>query len=165
MATVSEPKWRTMLFVAGAVLGIILTVSGIVTNVFGPLDRGKSQVDSSPASTADTTNQALHNAEKQASAWVVAFNARDIDALTSMSKPPFFLDEENILLSQSEIRTKYERDFSRQPDEPAPHIDKLEAATIRDLKATGWNPANDRFMSKMNLSDDDIAVSFTKPTS
>ena len=163
MATSPEPKWRTRLWVVGTLLTIVLTATGIATNVFGLLDRGKTGVAAtSKDTTEDTTKAALHEAEKQAARWLAALSARDVDQLVSLSEPPFFLDQNTILLSKPDIRAKYNEWFSGSPRGGSSgqiQIDKITPQTIGELKETGWNPGNDRLMNKLRLTDDDIVVS------
>lgn len=179
MASAPEPKWRTGIYIVGAILGIILTVSAIVTNVFGILDRTRQtagpapivQNNSQPAqnisqpaqggsqTAADAEKEARQSALKEASAWIKAMNERDVDTLVSLSEPPFFLDQGNILLSKPDIRRQYEQLVASKPANAAPPpVNKMTVQTIAQLKAMGWNPKSDRFMSSMQLDDSDIAV-------
>ena len=113
----------------------------------------------------------LERAEKRAAEWVTASTAGNIEALTAMSDPPFFLDEGAVLLTPPDIQAKYKAKLQPGPGQLPPGNDAkdkdekdvgfgaLAALTLADYrKATGANAELNRVVKALELDDDDIVV-------
>ena len=113
----------------------------------------------------------MERAQKRAGEWATAAAARNIDALTKMSAPPFFLDDGTVLLTPSDIRNKYTTVLTPGPGQLPAANDAKDAGekdvvfggvatlTLGDYrKAVPANPELDRAVTAMGLGDDDIVV-------
>ena len=113
----------------------------------------------------------MERAQKRAGEWATASAARNIDALTKMSAPPFFLDDGTVLLTPSDIRNKYTTVLKPGPGQLPAGNDAKDAGekdvvfggvatlTLGDYrKAVPANPELDRAVTAMGLGDDDIVV-------
>ena len=113
----------------------------------------------------------LERAQKRAAEWATASSARNIEALTAMSAPPFFLDDGTVLLTPSDIRNKYKILLTPGPGQLPAGTDARDAGekdvvfgavatlTLGDYrKAVPANPELDRAVTGMGLGDDDIVV-------
>ena len=113
----------------------------------------------------------LERAQKRAGEWATASAARDVDALTKMSAPPFFLDEGAVLATPSDIQNKYRAKLLPGPGQLPPGTDAkdpgekdvvfgaIAALPLGDYrKAVPPNAELDRAVKDMGLADDDIIV-------
>lgn len=113
----------------------------------------------------------LETAQKRAGDWASASAARNIEALTAMSAPPFFLDDGAVLLTPSDIQNKYRAKLKPGPGELPPGNDAKDPGeknvvfgavatlTLGDYrKAVPANPELDRAVTAMGLGADDIVV-------
>src|SRR5688572_19575191 len=182
MATSPEPKWRTALTVTAAVLGIVLTTTAIVTNVFGILEKSADEPDSSatsasataaatPAAPADRSagagtqlseEDAVRIAERKTSEWLAGWQDMDVDTLASLAEFPFVYRGEYVV-SQRGLADKYSAAFGGSADwaggpVTGSTIDRIEPRTIGDLDDQGWHVRVDPPMDKLRLRDNDIGV-------
>lgn len=181
MATSPEPKWRTALTVTAAVLGIVLTATAIVTNVFGILEKSADEPDSAAtagataaptsAASADQSagagtqlseDEAVRIAERKASEWLAGWQDRDVDALASLAELPFVYRGEYVVSSRT-LADKYSAAFNGAAEwtggpVAGSTIDRIEPRTIGDLADQGWHVRTDPPMEKLRLRDDDIGV-------
>jgi len=180
MATSPEPKWRTALTVTAAVLGIVLTATAIVTNVFGILEKSADEPDSTatsataPATSAAPAGQsaeagtplsedeAVLIAERKTSDWLAGWQDMDVDALVSLAELPFVYRGE-YAVSPHGLADKYSAAFSGAVDwaggpVAGSTIDRIEPRTIGDLDDQGWHVRTEPSMDKLRLRDNDISV-------
>ncbi|HYU96153.1 MAG TPA: hypothetical protein VE989_08310 [Sphingomicrobium sp.] len=109
-----------------------------------------------PAALDDA--QALRLAEKKTAAWFSALSKKDLNALVSLSPPPFYFDQ-GVLIDESQIRSKYgEILFNDRPAQEI-KIDKMMSYTIGNLRRDKPEYLQgDRILNAMKLGDQDIAV-------
>lgn len=182
MATSPEPKWRTALTVTAAVLGIVLTATAIVTNVFGILEKSADEpaatatsAGATPAATSAASagqsaeagtrlseEEAVRIAERKTSEWLAGWQEMDVDALVSLAELPFVYRGE-YAVSQRGLADKYSAAFGGAVDwagGPAAGstIDRIEPRTIGDLDDQGWHVRTEPSMDKLRLRDNDIGV-------
>lgn len=181
MATSPEPKWRTALTVTAAVLGIVLTATAIVTNVFGILEKSADESDaaatagataaptsaasadqSAGAATQLSEDEAIRIAERKTSEWLAGWQDMDVDALVSLAELPFVYRGE-YAVSPRGLADKYAAAFNGTVDwaggpVAGSTIDRIEPRTIGDLDDQGWHVRTEPSMDKLRLRDNDIGV-------
>jgi hypothetical protein len=111
----------------------------------------------------------IETAQKRAAEWATAAAADDVDKLTAMSEPPFFLDDGPVLLTPADVARKYRAKVTPAPLPPGneakdPGEQDTVFGAIAALKLGDYRkaiPANaqfDRTVREMGLSDDDIVI-------
>ena len=113
----------------------------------------------------------VKRAQERAGEWAAASAARNVDALTKMSEPPFFLDDGAVLTTPGDIQNKYRAKLLPGPGQLPPGTDAKDAGekdvgfgaiaalSLGDYrKAVPPNAELDRAIKAMALDDDDIIV-------
>ena len=113
----------------------------------------------------------VERAQERAAEWANASAGGNVEALTAMSDPPFFLDDGGALQNQSDIQNKYRAKLVPAPDQLPPgtdakdkgetHVgfDAVVAQRVADYRVSvGSNAELDRVVREMRLGDDDIVI-------
>ena len=104
------------------------------------------------------TTKALQLAEKKTIEWLDAFNARDADALASLSEPPFILEDSPLFVSEIQIRDVYAAyAASDRQREQKIYLNSITPQQITEVKILN-SPDGRKILRVLKLSDDDVAV-------
>lgn len=106
--------------------------------------------------TSQNTNTSINYtllAESMVSNFLAAFKSRDVDSLVAMSSTPFYNDHD-ILISLSDVRDRFERNFAGRNSNEFPLIKSIKVKTVAEWKSEGLIQGNDRILGNLNIPDD-----------
>ena len=132
-------------------------VVALIDDVLMRLANAAATPTPTPTPKVTPEGDLLQMAEELTISWSLALNEGNVDFLVEIAGNPFLFGR-RILVSEAEIRARYERTtpFNRSRDRP------IFSWTLQDLiieyEKRGLDPSHDRFLSTMEYNDDDIAV-------